>query len=76
MYKVDCEDKVTCLQFFLKFTKMELADDITERCHRYKMNKIKCFSPISSHYIILKITQCYSSSLKVLHLVPHMRGEL
>ena len=24
---------------FEKFKKMELADNITERCHRYKMNK-------------------------------------
>ena len=64
--------------FKKKIMKMEPADLITERCQRYKMNKTKCFSPNSSHFnsIILKITQYYNSPLKVLHLVPHMRGEL
>ena len=74
MYKVDCEGKLFAI--FEKFIKMELADNITERGQRYKMNKIKCFSSNSSHFncIILKITQYYNSPLQVLH--PHMRAEL
>ena len=70
----------TCLRFFEKFTKMKLADNITKRYQRYKINKIKCFSSHSSHFncIILKITQHYNSPLQVLRLIPHisMQGEL
>ena len=44
--------RVSCLFaiFFEKFTKIELAGNITKRCQRYKMNKIKCFSSNSSHF--------------------------
>ena len=37
--KIDCEGKLLVCIFFEKFWKMEEADNITERCQRYKMNK-------------------------------------
>ena len=47
MYKIDCEGKLsTCLRFLEIFRKMELADNITERCQRYKMNKQSAFHQI------------------------------
>ena len=39
MYKHDCEGKLLVCEFFDKFKKMEVADNITEKCQRYKMNK-------------------------------------
>ena len=32
MYKVDCEGTLLVCDFFENFTKMEQADNITERC--------------------------------------------
>ena len=32
MHKVDCESKLHVCDFFEKFTKMELADNIIEGC--------------------------------------------
>ena len=45
------------------FTKIELADKITKRCQRYKLNKLKWFSSDSSYFswAILKISQCCNS---------------
>ena len=42
MRKINCEGKLFVWDFFGKFAKTELADNIARRCPRYKMNKIKC----------------------------------
>ena len=67
MYKVDCEGKLLVCDLKKKIMKMELADNITKRCQRYKMNKIKCFSPNTSHFncIILKITIFLLTGLRI-----------
>ena len=49
MCKIDCEGTLFVCDVFGKFTKIEKADNIAEKCQRYKMNKIKHFSVNSNH---------------------------
>ena len=59
--------RVRCYLFaiFFKFTGIELADNIAKRCQNYKMNKIKCYSSNSSHFISLYTNNIRNESVPV-----------
>ena len=48
--------RVSCLRFFEKFAKIELADNIAKRCQRYEMNKIKM--------LLIKFQSLYLNNIK------------